>query len=468
MGDTMIKILIVDDESAIRRALEKFLKDLGYQTFAAENGEEGLKILEETSVDIALVDLVMPKLDGIQFIRRMKTIAPEAVAIVLTGFGTITSAVEAMRAGAYHYLTKPFELDDIASLIQTALEHRDLKKENRVLKEQLKGKYRFESIIGKSNEMQAVFALIERVCHTDSTILILGESGTGKELVAKAIHYNSLRKDKPLITVNCAAIPEELLESELFGHIKGSFTGAYATTEGRFSAANGGTIFLDEIGDMSPKLQVKLLRVLQERKFEPVGATQSLEVDVRILAATHQNLEKLVKEGRFREDLYYRLNVIPISIPPLRERKEDVFLLMQHFLAQYNEEHKKNVTHFSEEAKQTLMQYSWPGNVRELENSVERLIILKGHGVIETADLPDVIRGSHPVTNHPAPLEIPDTGISFKQAISVFEDALILKALEKTGWNKNKAATLLKLNRTTLVEKIKKKKLQKELQKYGG
>ena len=309
----MATILIVDDEMSIRRALEKFLSGLGYSVLTAGSGPEAIKLVETNTVDLMITDLVMPKMDGTELIRKVKVIDPSMICIVMTGFGTITTAVEAMKAGAYHYLTKPFELDDVETLIRTSLDHKQLKEENWHLKKQLKEKFRFENIVGKSPEMAEVFDLIDKVADTDSTILILGESGTGKELIAKAIHFNSRRKNKALVTVNCGAIPEELLESELFGHLKGSFTGAVANKQGRFDAANGGTIFLDEIGDMSLKLQVKLLRVLQERRFDPVGATTTHEVDVRIITATNQDLDKAVREGRFREDLYYRLNVIPVE-----------------------------------------------------------------------------------------------------------------------------------------------------------
>jgi DNA-binding NtrC family response regulator len=461
----MARILIVDDEVAIRKALERFLTSLKYEVFSAGDGEEATKILNKETIDLALVDLVMPKVDGIELIRRMKKAQPNIVPIVLTGFGTITSAVEAMKAGAYHYLTKPFELDDIASLVATALEHSQLKEENRILKSQLREKYRFDNFVGASDEMAAVFDMIEKVSEADSTVLITGQSGTGKELVARAIHYNSPRKDKPLITVNCAAIPEELLESELFGHVKGAFTGAVATHSGRFDAADRGTIFLDEIGDMSLKLQVKVLRVLQERRFEPVGSTSTHQVNVRIVAATNQNLEEAVKEKRFREDLYYRLNVIPIHIPPLKERKGDVRILLQHFLEKSAKSAGGEHYDITQEALDKLCAYDWPGNVRELENMVERLTVLKKAGAIEVSDLPEKLSCLEGTASIPTSgdetldMSIPDDGFSFKQAVEDYESKLILSALEKTGWNKNKAATLLNLNRTTLVEKIKKKKL---------
>ena len=455
------RILVVDDEVSIRRALEKFLEGLGYAVSTASNGQEALEVCEKTAVDLALTDLVMPKMDGIELIRKLKSIDPQMMALVMTGFGTITSAVEAMKAGAYHYLTKPFELEDVAALVRTALEHKKLREENRELKRQLKDKFRFENIVGTSPEMHAVFDLIEKVADTDSTVLVLGESGTGKELIAKAIHYNSNRKDKSLVTVNCGAIPEDLLESELFGHMKGSFTGAIANKPGRFDVADGGTIFLDEIGDMSPKLQVKLLRVLQERKFDPVGSTATHEVDVRILAATNQDLEVAVKEGRFREDLYYRLHVIPVSIPPLRERPTDIALLAQHFVDRFNKENSHEVEGFTEEALDAMMAYEWPGNVRELENQVERLTILKRAGKIVLSDLPPKMGGRPlPKRGKKSLVDIPSSGLSFKTAVADFEEELIRQALEKAEWNKNKAAALLKLNRTTLVEKMKKRGLK--------
>lgn len=467
----MARILIVDDEIAIRKALERFLTGLKYEVFAAKDGEEATKILDKEAIDLALVDLVMPKVDGIELIKRMKKTQPAIVPIVLTGFGTITSAVEAMKAGAYHYLTKPFELDDIASLIATALEHSQLKEENRILKKQLRDKYRFENIVGTSDEMAAVFDLVDKVAESDSTVLITGESGTGKELVARAIHYNSPRREKALVTVNCAAIPEELLESELFGHVKGSFTGAVATRMGKFDAADGGTIFLDEIGDMSPKLQVKVLRVLQEHRFDPVGSTSTHQVDVRVIAATNQDLDRAVKESHFREDLYYRLNVIPIHIPPLRERRSDIPLLINHFVEKSSKAAGKEASGIDDKALALLTAYEWPGNVRELENAIERLIVLKKEGVIDASDLPPKICGT--VKEDGKDVESPrgekdnigmlEDGVSFKEAVEDFESQLILSALRKTGGNKNRAATLLKLNRTTLVEKIKKKKLEAQI-----
>jgi DNA-binding NtrC family response regulator len=447
-------ILIVDDEDAIRHALERYLSDIGYKVFAAANADEAIKIMDGEVVDLALVDLVMPGMDGIGLVREMKVRDPDVVVIIMTAYGTITSAVNAIKAGAYHYITKPFELDDVSSLIAAAIEHKRLKEENRYLKKQLKTKYKFENIVGTSEPMMAVFSLIEKVADTDSTVLILGESGTGKELVARAIHYNSKRGSKPLITVNCGAIPETLLESELFGYVKGAFTDAYTTREGKFDAANGGSIFLDEIGDMSLKLQVKILRVLQDKRFEPIGSTKSHEVDVRIIAATNQDLELLVKNGRFREDLYYRLNVIPIRIPPLRERKSDIPLLVHHFLERIRTEEGRQVDGISDEAMKALIEYNWPGNVRELENLIERMSIMKMGGKIELSDLPEqIVKKCAAPSNAFAHTD--GEVISLKDAVSEYEAGLIRQALEKSGGNKNKAAKLLCINRTTLIEKIK-------------
>ena len=343
-------------------------------------------------------------------------------------------------------------------LIKRALEFQELHAENQQLKKNLESKYRFENLIGNSEGIKKVCSLIEKVAETDSTILILGESGTGKELVARTIHYNSHRKNRPLIPINCGAIPESLLESELFGHEKGAFTGASSTRIGRFELADSGSIFLDEIGEMSPALQVKLLRILQQREFERVGGTKTIKVDVRIIAATNIDLEKAVQIGKFREDLYYRINVIPIVIPPLRERIEDILLLAEYFLEYFNRTKKKAIKGFSQEAMNLLINYRWPGNIRELENLIERLVILKGDGIVYPEDLPDkvrIIRFEEGII----PLTIPDGGINLKDVVEEFENNLIVQALQKAQGVKNRAAQLLSLNRTTLVEKLKKKKL---------
>lgn len=447
-------VLVVDDEAVIRRALEKFLTDLGYQVQCAGTVDEGIALASQTAFDAALIDLMMPERNGIELVQALHERDPELVAIVMTGFGTITSAVEAMRAGAYHYLTKPFELEAIRQLVATALDYRRLRVENRALKVALQQQLGFPEIIGRSPVMGEVFDLIEKVAATDSTVLLLGESGTGKELVARALHYRSHRAQGPFVAVNCGAIPEDLLEAELFGHARGAFTGAVATRAGKFEAAHGGTILLDEIGEMSPKLQVKLLRVLQERRFEPVGSAQVMDVDVRIVAATNQDLDVAVQERRFREDLYYRLNVIPVKLPSLRERVGDVALLAQHFLNHYNRVNGRSVSGFSREAVACLEQYRWPGNVRELENLVERAVVLKGQGVVEAADLPIALQ-TLPQPYQAPQVVLPVTGLSLKLAVMEFEQSLIQQALQMAGGNKNRAAGLLQLNRTTLVEKLR-------------
>jgi len=448
-------ILVVDDDSKIREFLSDLLVEEGYDVTVAENGEEAIGLLKFQDFNVVLTDLKMPKVDGLKVIKSVQRQSFQGVGIVMTGYGSIKSAVDAMKAGAYDYVSKPFQVDEIKIVIERAMEHQRLEKENINLRKNLKRKYRFENIIGDSPAMQEVFELVEKVADSDSTIMIRGESGTGKELIAKAIHFNSYRRERPLIPVNCGAIPEDLLESELFGHVKGAFTGATNTRVGRFELAHNGTIFLDEIGDMSPGLQVKLLRVLQEQEFERVGGTHTIKVNARVIAATNQNLEKAVIERKFREDLYYRLNVIPINVPMLHERKTDIPLLVHHFIEYFNREKKKNIEHLSPEIMKFLVNYDWPGNVRELENMIERLVILRSRGVIQLKDLPDKILLKDKGKLLPQ-IDIPDDGICFKTAVNEFEKDLILQALQKTDWVKNKAAKMLNLKRTTLVEKMKK------------
>ncbi|HBF13008.1 MAG TPA: DNA-binding response regulator [Deltaproteobacteria bacterium] len=455
------RILVVDDEEVIVKALVKYLTQEGFDVESAPDGPQAIEMCKDKHFDLILTDLKMPSMDGIELIKEAKKISPDLSFIVMTGHGSINNAVQAMKVGAFHYITKPFELEDVKHTILKALENSSLSYENRLLRKQVKTRYGMDNIIGASEELEEVFKLVEKVAETDSTVLILGESGTGKELIARAIHYNSARSGKPLVTVNCGAIPENLLESELFGHVKGSFTGATHTKMGRFEMANGGTIFLDEIGDMSLKLQVKLLRVLQERKFEPVGSTKTVETDVRVIAATNRNLEDLVNKGEFREDLYYRLNVIPINIPPLRQRVCDIPILVEHFLKSYSQSNGVKEPKISQELMSLLMNYKWPGNVRELENTMERLVVLRPGQEIQVSDLPDKFLNVSDSLFKNSALHIPEAGINLKNAVNDFENTLILKALEKTGWNKNRAATLLKLNRTTLVEKIKKKQLER-------
>ncbi|WP_456433496.1 sigma-54-dependent transcriptional regulator [Thermosulfuriphilus sp.] len=452
-------ILVVDDSEAVLSSISETLLARGYEVEVARDGEEAIKKIDSRLYDVVLTDLSMPRRGGMEVLKHVRESCPETMCIIITGFGTIRNAVEAIKLGAFDYLTKPVKTDEILIVIERALEYRDLKRENQALKTQLRAQYRFDRIIGKSEKMQEVFRMIERVAATDSTVLILGESGTGKELIANAIHYASDRREGPFIPVNCGAIPDELLESELFGHEKGAFTHAIRTRIGRFELAHKGTIFLDEIAEMSPRLQVKLLRVLQDRAFERVGGVKTIKVDIRIIAATNQDLDKMVKEGKFREDLYYRLNVIPIHVPPLRERKSDIPLLVQAFLEKFSAKRGRSVMSITEEAMGCLMRYHWPGNVRELENLVERLVILCPSDTITVKDLPDYILGQVETPATSPEIEIPDEGISLSAAVSEFERKLIIQALNKTGWVKNRAAQLLRVNRTTLIEKMKKQKL---------
>ena len=427
----------------------------------ARDAGEAVAIVASQSVDLVLCDVQMPGINGLELVRQIRDLAPDLPCIVITGYGSAEQSVEALRAGAFWYLEKPFDqghLDVIRRLVEQAIEVGRLKAENRMLQRQLQSRYQFENIIGTSPALRSVLDVVAKVAETDSTVLITGESGTGKELVARAIHYNSSRANRMLVTVNCGAIPEELLESELFGHVKGAFTNAIRQRDGRFSLADGGTIFLDEIGDMSPNLQVKLLRVLQDRTFEPVGSSKTLSVNVRVLAATNQDLERAIRERSFREDLYYRLNVIPIEVPPLRSRPDDIPLLIHHFLEVANAEKQRQVSGFSDEAMERLCRHNWPGNVRELENLVERLVVLCVDGEVQISDLPPQIAKTTAPTV-PVP-QLPAGGLSFREVVDEFESKLIVQALEQTHWNKNQAARLLGLNRTTLLEKIKKKGLK--------
>ena len=453
------RILLVDDDADIRETMVTLLTMNDYCVTSVADGQSAIEEVKKEKFNIVITDLMMPKMTGIDVIKNLKAIDPDLQCIVITGYATVSTAVDAMKAGAYDYLMKPFNGTEVLMLLKRVMELQDLQAENSQLKRTLNQRYGYENLIGNSEGIQMVCSLIEKVAETDSTILILGESGTGKELVARTIHYNSPRKNKPLIPINCGAIPETLLESELFGHEKGAFTGASTTRIGRFELADGGTIFLDEIGDMSPTLQVKLLRVLQQREFERVGGVRTIKVDVRIIAATNIDLEHAVHEGKFREDLYYRLNVIPVVIPPLRERADDIPLLMDHFLSHFNKSKKRDIKGFSPAAMDILISYPWPGNIRELENLVERLIILKGNGTICPDDLPEKFI-SHTLNNEGAlHITLPETGVNLKDVVEEFENNLILQAMQKAQGVKNKAAQLLSLNRTTLVEKLKKKKL---------
>jgi len=403
----------------------------------------------------------MPGLSGLELVRQIHELEPDLPCIVITGYGSPEHSVDALRAGAFWYLEKPFDqanLDVVRLLVEQAIEHGRLKTENRLLQTQLRSRYRFENIVGHSTSLRQVLEQVEKVADTDSTVLITGESGTGKELIARALHFNSRRADRMFVTVNCGALPEELLESELFGHVKGAFTNAVAHREGRFSLANSGTIFLDEIGDMSPILQVKLLRVLQDRTFEPVGSSRTVRVNVRVVAATNQDLEVAIREKRFREDLFYRLNVIPIETPSLRERRDDIPLLVQHFIEIMRREKGRPIESISSDALKLLCDYDWPGNVRQLENVVEQISVLSSEREIRVEDLPAQLRAP----KEPLPFEAPrvsSQGLAFNDVVERIQRDLILQALELSHGNKNRAAQLLGLNRTTLLEKMKKMNL---------
>jgi DNA-binding NtrC family response regulator len=453
-------ILVVDDEEMFRRALGRILARVGHQVSEARDAAEALSLLSHGGLDLVVADVRMPGLNGLELVRQIHEIDPDLPCIVITGFGNAESSVEALRAGAFWYLEKPFEqsnLDVVRRLVEQAIEHGRLKAENRALQSELRTKYRFENIIGHSGALRGVLDMVSKVARTDSTVLITGEHGTGKELVARAIHYNSRRVERRLVTVNCGAIPEELLESELFGHVRGAFTNAISSREGRFSLANGGTIFLDEIGDMSPNLQVKLLRVIQQGTFEPVGSNKTETANVRVIAATNQDLELAIREKRFREDLFFRLNVIPIEVPPLRERREDIPLLVMHFLEVLNQERGTKIESISDTALELLCRYDWPGNVRELENLMERITVLRGGGDLDVDDLPEALR------RPPSPASEAENGSNgesnFRAAVDRFQSDLIIEALARSGGNKKEAAEYLGLNRTTLIEKIKKLRL---------
>ncbi|MEW5976555.1 MAG: sigma-54 dependent transcriptional regulator [Acidobacteriota bacterium] len=448
-------ILIVDDEVELRQAVVAYLSQEGYEVQQASSGEEATELLKTTPFDVLITDMKLPGIDGEQVLDAALDLYPEIIGVIITGFGTIESAVKAMKNGAYDYIAKPFQLVEISLVVKQALERRRLKQENAYLKTQLQEKYKFESIIGSSRSMQEIFQLVETISGTNSTVLITGETGTGKELIAKAIHYNSQRREQKIVSINCGAIPETLLESELFGHVRGAFTGAHQSRMGKFEQAHKGTIFLDEIGNMSSTLQVKLLRVLQEREFERVGGLETVKVDVRIIAATSANLQDMVDRGEFRSDLFYRLNVIPIQLPPLRERREDIPLLTKHFIQKYCLASTLEPKTISQESMKMLMNYSWPGNIRQLENAVERAIALVGQRtMILPTDLPGEVQKTKG-NLFLSEIYIPDEGVNFNTEVSTLERELILQSLKKSGGNKKQAAKLLNLKRTTLIEKLK-------------
>ena len=449
-------ILVVDDEDSPRELLAQFLGMSGYDVVAVPDARSALSEAQRRRFDLVVTDLRMPGMDGIALLAELKEREPRIEVIVMTGFGTVESAVKAIKAGAYDYITKPFNLEETGLVVTRALEYRALRNENEGLRRDALASRGLRELIGYSPSMRDVCDLIGKVADTDVTVLITGESGTGKEVAARAIHAKSRRFSGPMIPVNCGAIPEELLESELFGHEKGAFTGASHTRIGRFEMADGGTVFLDEIGDMSPGLQVKLLRVLQEREFERVGGQKTIKVDVRVVAATRRDLEALIEEGRFREDLYYRLNVIQIQLPPLRERLDDLPVLVEHFIGKHCHKDGRRVDGVTAEVMEAFASYLWPGNVRELENVIERACVLNGGGPVALSELPDKLTESKD-DNMPIRFKLPKSGIDLSHALEALERDLISQAMQRTGGVKSRAAQLLGLGRTTLVEKMRKK-----------
>ncbi len=440
------KILVADDEQSMREFLDIMLKKEGYKVSLASNGEEVAKLVENDLFDLVLLDIRMPKLDGISTLKKIKAVTPETIVIMITAYASADTAIKAMKEGAYDYITKPFKVDEIKLIIKNALEKKNLQKENILLKQVVRDRFHFGNIIGQSSKMVALYDLLEKVSPTKTNILITGESGTGKELVAKAIHYNSPRKEKPFVTLNCGAIPESLIESELFGHMKGAFTDAIATKKGLFEVADEGTIFLDEISELPLLMQVKLLRVLQDKEFKRVGGTEDIRVDVRIIAATNKDLEEAVKEKRFREDLFYRLNVIQIKLPPLRDRKEDIQILADHFLKKYSQELGKSISKISPEALQILLNYDYPGNVRELQNIIERAVALEGSQDLTSNNLSSYLSEQPLLKKGPIDIEIPNEGIDLEKMVEDLERSLLMKALDRTKGIKKKAAELLHIN----------------------
>jgi two-component system, NtrC family, response regulator AtoC len=457
MADTAKHLLLVEDEAPLREAIAEQLTDRGYLVEQAESGEIALERLADFAYDIIVSDLRLPGIDGSTLVESAVARYADIIAVVITGFGTVKDAVEAIKRGAWDFVSKPFQIDELLHVLDAALEQRRLRSENAYLRAQLEERYRFEGVIGKSRAMAHLFQLLETVAPTNSTILVTGETGTGKEVVARAIHLNGPRRMHRFVALNCSAIPETLLEAELFGHVRGAFTGAVGNRQGRLEQAHKGTLFLDEVGTMSAALQMKVLRVLQEREFERVGDPNTTKVDVRVIAATNTDLGKMVAYGTFREDLFYRLNVIPVRLPSLRERKEDIPLLVQHFVAKFSAASTpaRDTVTVSQEAMRRLMAYSWPGNVRQLENAIERTFALSaGRTQIEVGDLPPEVQAAHelPITSS---IQFPESGVDLDRFIASIERELIERSLERTGGNKGRAAKLLNLKRTTLVEKLK-------------
>ena len=449
-------ILIIDDEDAQRNVLKGYLEKKGYKIFSASSGTDGIKTVQNNLVDIVLSDFKMPDKTGLEVLEEVKKINPEISFVILTAFGTIENAVKAMRLGAFDYISKPVDLDELDLMIERIIENKNLRSEIQILKNQLKEKFKIDSFISQSPKMEEVLSVGARAADSKATILITGESGTGKEVLAKSIHYVSPRKDKPFIAVNIPALPETLLESELFGHEKGAFTGAEKAKKGRFELADGGTIFLDEIGDTPINLQVKLLRVLQEHQIERLGSTENINIDVRIIAATHQNLEEKIKDGSFREDLFYRLNIVSLHIPPLRERKEDVLPLIDHFVDKYAKENGKQKLSLSKEVVDLLIKYNFPGNVRELENIIERAVVLSRADLITVNDLPNVVKGFKGEKE----ILVDEEGSLIEQ-VEALEKKLIYDALSKSNGNQSHAGRILGLTERNLRYKMQKYEIKK-------
>jgi len=442
-------ILVVDDDKGIREILEIVLTQEGYEVTSIEDGIKALAKCRRQKYDLIITDLKMPKMDGIEFLKAVKEISPESLVILITAFASGETAVKAMQEGAYDYLEKDFDIEDLKSIIQNALEKKGLKKDEAEFIKEIEEAASFRGMIGKSREMQKVYATVKKVAGTLANVMILGESGTGKELVARAIHDSSSRANMPFVVINCGGIPENLLESELFGYMKGAFTGAHTDKPGLFEIAHGGTLFLDEIGELPPLLQVKLLRAVQEKSFRRVGGTEDIKVDVRIISATNKNLEEKVKDNTFREDLYYRLNVIPINIPPLRNRQEDIPLLTKHLIHKYSVEFGKEIRNISSYAMELLMKYSFPGNVRELENIIERSIALETSNIILPENL--VLNSNVPIAERAlAQFDVPDEGLDLEEELRKIERTFIEKALQKTGGSRKKTAELLKVTADSL------------------
>ena len=455
-----MNVLIVDDEEVLQDILTLLIRKEGHHPLSALSGEEGLAVLEREEVDLVLLDLMLPGMHGMEVLREMRRRQPDVVVVVITAFSSIESAIDAMREGAFHYIPKPFKNEEVLLTVRKALEQRRLTAENRSLKEQLRQRFAFDNIIGKSKPMQQVYELIQLAAPSKSNIMVLGESGTGKELVAKAIHHHSRRSGGPFITVNSGSMPADLLESNLFGHVRGAFTGAVTSKKGLFELADGGSVFFDEIGNIPVDTQAKLLRVIQEREFMRLGGLETIHVDVRIIAATNADLETAVQQGQFREDLFYRLNVITVTLPPLRKRTEDVPLLAQHFLAHYARENEKPIRAISPQAMELLLDYHWPGNVRELENAIERAVEQSTGEELTEELLPASVRLREPGGLLPPTLR--SNGIAFKDAVSDYERQIIISALQSCGGVQKRAAELLQVKPTTLHEMMKRLNISSE------